>query len=130
VRHVVSFFASLLIAASMPVAAQEGPSATLAVCRAIQNGSCEGPDVKFPVTIGKIWAFSQATNVPDRLVQVWFHGDHEVGRAATRSPTAKGSWRTWSSMTVGPNLLGECHVEARDADGKVLATQRFTIVNQ
>ncbi len=117
-----------LVAVSVPATAQEGPSATLAVCRTIENRACEGPGVRFPVTIGKIWAFSQATNVPDKLVHVWFHGDQELGRAVTKSPSPKGSWRTWSSITVGPNLLGDCRVEARDANGNVLATERFTIV--
>ncbi|MFI5167667.1 MAG: DUF2914 domain-containing protein [Thermoanaerobaculales bacterium] len=117
----------ILLANAIPLAAQEGPSATLAVCKAIQDRACEGAGVKFPVTIGKLYAFSQATNVPDRLVHVWFHGDRELGRSATKSPVAKGSWRTWSNITVGPNLLGECRVEARDANGNVLATMKFTI---
>ena len=128
-RKALWVLALLLVAgAAAPLYAQEGPSATLAVCRAIENRACEGAATTFPVSVGKLWAFSQATNVPDRIVQVWFHGNSEIGRAVTKSPAAKGSWRTWSSMTVGSNLIGECRVEARDANGNVLATATFTIV--
>jgi len=115
------------VAASIPLSAEEGPSATLAVCRTIQDRACEGAGVRFPWTVGKLWAFSQATNLPDRLVHVWFHGNTELGRHVTNSPGPKVTWRTWSSITVGPNILGEGRVEARDANGNVLATVKFTI---
>jgi len=128
VRKALCICGLILVAIAIPVAAQEGRSATVVICKAIQDGACEGAGTKFSVNVGKLYAFSEVTNVPDRLVHVWFHGERELGRHATTSPISKGGWHTWSNLTVGPSLLGECHVEARDANGKVLATAKFTIV--
>ena len=115
----------LLLVASAAVAQQ--PSATAAICTAIKDNTCEGADVRFPSNVGKLFCFSQISNVPDMIFHVWFRGDRELGRARRTSPTARGSWRTSSSITIGANLVGACRCEVRDAQGAVLATAQFTV---
>jgi hypothetical protein len=124
-RIVFSCLALLAVASAFAVAAEEPPSATVVVCTSIQDNSCAGAAAKFPASIGKLWGFSQVSNVPDKIIHVWFHGDKELGRVEL--PVKAAHWRTWSNITVSKDLVGPCRLEARDAAGKVLASYSFTI---
>jgi len=123
-RPALSCLALLLITAAF--ASAEEPSATAVVCTSIVNNSCEGADVKFSTSVGKLFGFSQVVNVPDKLVHVWFYRDRELGRIEMRAPAA-ARWRTWSNVTVARNRIGPWRLEARDGTGKVLATFSFTV---
>ncbi len=123
-RFALSCLALLLVAAA--VVAAEGPSSTVVVCTQIVNNSCDGANVKFPATVGKLYGFSQVVNVSDRLVHVWFYRDRELGRIAM--PAARAArWRCWSNVTVSRNMIGPWRLEARNPDGKVLASFSFTV---
>jgi len=124
-RIAVSCLSLLVIALSLPALAAEGPSATVVVCTSIQNNSCEGADVKFPSDVGKLWGFSQVTNVPEKIVHVWFYRDKELGRVDL--PVKAARWRTWSNVTVAKNMAGPWRLDVRDSGGKVLASFSFTI---
>ncbi len=124
-RIVFSCLALLAVASAFAVAAEEPPSATVVVCTSIQDNSCAGAAAKFPASIGKLWGFSQVSNVPDKIIHVWFHGDKELGRVEL--PVKAAHWRTWSDITVSKDLVGPCRLEVRDAAGKVLASYSFTI---
>ncbi len=124
-RIVFSCLALLVAAAAFAAPAEEPPAATLVVCTAIQDNSCTGAASKFSADVGKLWGFSQVSNVPDKIVHVWFYRDRELGRIEL--PVKAAHWRTWSNITVTKNLVGPWHLEARDAAGKVLATYNFTI---
>jgi hypothetical protein len=124
-RIVFSCLALLAVASAFAVAAEEPPSATVVVCTSIQDNSCAGAAAKFPASIGKLWGFSQVSNVPDKIIHVWFHGDKELGRVEL--PVKEAHWRTWSNITVSKDLVGPCRLEARDAAGRVLASYSFTI---
>ncbi len=125
-RIATSWLALTTIAAAIPVAAADPPSATAVVCTSIENNACEGADVKFASDVGKLWGFSQVANVPDKLVHVWFYKDKELGRLEMRAPNAP-RWRTWSNVTIAKNMTGPWRLEARDSSGKVLASFAFTI---
>jgi hypothetical protein len=122
-RTALSCLAPLLLAATL--ASAEEPSATVAVCAAIVNNSCEGASLKFPSNIGRLYGFSQVTNAP-KLVHVWFYKNRELGRVEMKAPAAP-RWRTWSNVTVTRNMVGPWRLEARDATGNVLATFEFEV---
>ncbi len=124
-RIVVSCLALLAVAAAFAVAAEEPPAATVVVCTSIQDNSCAGAAATFPASVGKLWGFSQVSNVPSKIIHVWFHGDRELGRVEL--PVKAAHFRTWSNITVSKDLVGPCRLEARDAAGKVLASYNFTI---
>jgi hypothetical protein len=124
-RTVTSCLALLWIFAALPAAAADTPAATVVVCTSIQNNSCEGADTKFAADVGKLWGFSQVTNVSDKIVHVWFYKDKELGRVDL--PVKGARWRTWSNITVAKTMVGPCRLEARDSSGKVLASFNFTI---
>ena len=118
---------SLLVVAAAAFAAppEEPPAATAVVCTSIQDNSCAGAATKFPASVGKLWGFSQVSNVPDKIIHIWFHGDRELGRITL--PVKAARWRTWSNITVSKDLAGPCRLEARDGAGKLLASYSFKI---
>jgi Protein of unknown function (DUF2914) len=115
-----------LIFVAATFASAEPPSATAVVCTAIVKNSCEGANVKFPANVGKVYGFSEAINVPKELVHVWFYKGHELGRVEMRAPSAS-RWLTWSNVTVAKTMVGPWRLEARDADGTLLAAFNFTV---
>jgi hypothetical protein len=120
--------AAAAVAAAEPPSAAAEPSATAVVCTAIVDNRCEGPNVKFPANVGKLYGFSEAVNVPNQLVHVWFFNGRELGRIAMKAPSAKvDRWLTWSNVTVSRNMTGPWRLEAQTTDGKVLATFNFTV---
>ncbi len=123
-RTALSFLALILVASA--AVAADAPSATVVACTQIVENSCEGAAVSFPASVGKLWGFSQVTNVSDRLIHVWFWGDKELGRIAMPAAHA-ARWRCWSNVTVAKNMTGPWRLEARDPDGHVLATFEFTV---
>jgi hypothetical protein len=124
-RTAVSCLALLLAFVAVPAAAADTPAATVVVCTAIQDNSCDGANVRFPPNVGKLWGFSQVTNVSDKIVHVWFFGGKELGRVEL--PVKAARWRTWSNVTVAKNMAGPWRLEARDSSGNVLASFNFTI---
>lgn len=124
-RIVFSCLALLVAVAAFAAPAEEPPAATVVVCTAIQDNSCAGAAVKFSSDVGKLWGFSQVSNVPDKIVHVWFFRGRELGRVEL--PVKAAHWRTWSNITVSKDLVGPWRLEARDATGKVLASYSFTI---
>jgi hypothetical protein len=123
-RTALLCLAGILVAAAS--AAAEPPSATAVVCTAIVENRCEGASVKFPANVGKLFGFSEAQNVTSALIHVWFYKDKELGRIKMGAPNAP-RWLTWSNVTVSQNMTGPWRLEARDTDGKVLATFNFTV---
>jgi hypothetical protein len=131
-RTTLLFLALTLAAAAVnaaePPSAAAEPSATAVVCSAIVDNRCEGANVKFPANVGKLYGFSEAVNVPNELVHVWFYQDKELGSISMKAPSAKiDRWLTWSNVTVSKNMTGPWRLEAQTADGKVLATFNFTV---
>ena len=124
-RMAISCLALLVVAAASAVAAEDAPTATAVVCTSIQDNSCAGAATKFSADVGKLWGFSQVSNVPDKIVHVWLYRGRELGRIEL--PVKAERWRTWSNITVSKNLTGPWRLEARDAAGKVLASYNFTV---
>ena len=124
-RTALSCLALLLVAGVASVAAEEPPAATAAVCTAIQHNTCTGAALHFPASVGKLWGFSQVSNVPGKIVHVWFYRDRELGHVDL--PVKAAHWRTWSNITVANNMTGPWRLEVRDAGGKLLASYKFTI---
>jgi hypothetical protein len=125
-RIVASCLALFFVALALPVLAADPPSATAAVCRAIEKNQCEGSSSRFTSDVGKLHGFSQVVNVPDKIVHVWFFKDKELGRLEIKAPNAP-RWKAFSNVTVARNMAGPWRLEVRDGSGTVLATFNFTL---
>ena len=76
----------------------------------------------------KVWFWTRVEGgkTGDRIEHVWLEG----GQVAARIPLKIGgaSWRTYSAKTLRAGSSGAWAVEARDADGRVLARSEFAAV--
>lgn len=118
----------LLVAAlSMPrgqLSAQE-VSAEAEVATSVVDRMPQGSGTEFPADVGELYVWSRVMNAGGTSIQhVWMHAGNEypVTLAVGGSP-----WRTWSSKTITPDMVGEWQVEIRAQDGTVLQTLNFTV---
>jgi hypothetical protein len=123
-RTALSCLALLAIAATFSLAQE--PSATAVICSAIVNNSCEHPATKFPTSVGKVFGFSQVSNVPDKIVHVWYYKARELGRV--NLPVRAVHWKCWSSVSLDRTMVGPWRLEVLDGTGKMLASADFTVV--
>jgi hypothetical protein len=123
-RAALSCLALLALSAAVAAAAQ--PSATVAVCTAIVDNSCEGAALKFPSNVGRLYGFSQVIDAA-KIVHVWLYKNKELGRIEMKAPPAAANWRTWSNVTVSKDMTGPWQLEVFGPDGKVLATFEFEV---
>ena len=76
----------------------------------------------------KVWFWTRVEGgkAGDRIEHVWLDG----GQVAARIPLKIGgsSWRTYSAKTLRAGSSGAWAVEARDAEGRVLARREFASV--
>ena len=69
------------------------------------------------------WTRIEGGDDGDVLVHVWLRDGEEVYRHELR--VGGSHWRTWSSKTLHAGSAGDWIVEARNADGVVLASESF-----
>ncbi len=69
------------------------------------------------------WTRAEGGKRGDRIEHVWLHEGESVARIGLR--IGGSSWRTYSSKIL--RSTGEWTVEARDADGHVLARRDFSV---
>ena len=70
-----------------------------------------------------LWTRVEGGAEGDRLVHVWLRGGEEVHRHELN--VGASHWRTWSSKKLHAGPVGDWTVEARNADGEVLASAAF-----
>ena len=64
----------------------------------------------------------------DRVEHVWLHEGREIGTVPLR--IAGEQWRTQSRRKMGVGSAGRWTVEARDVEGRLLASSTFDVVRQ
>ena len=69
------------------------------------------------------WTRAEGGQRGDRIEHVWLHEGEPVARIGLR--IGGSSWRTYSSKIL--RSIGEWTVEARDAEGRVLARRDFSV---
>ena len=58
---------------------------------------------------------------------VWYHG--EIRRADVQLNVRGYRWRTWSTKVIQEDWTGEWRVDVVSADGKILKSKRFRIID-
>jgi len=69
------------------------------------------------------WTRVEGGNDGDHIVHVWLHDGVEAYRHELR--VGGSHWRTWTSKKLHAGSVGDWTVEARDAEGSVLASASF-----
>lgn len=117
-----------LAGAGFVTRAQE--SAELRVTRAVTGTAVEDRDpVGESTTFAEgdavvFWTRVEGGSAGDSIDHVWIREGEEIVTVGLSVGSA--NWRTWSRKTMYPGSAGAWTVEARDRDGKVLATVSFS----
>jgi len=98
-----------------------------AVCTGISDRQPDGTASEFSQDVPKIYYWTRINGAQDEetVKHVWYHGDTVIGEISLNIKTP--SFRTWSSKTVYPGLVGEMSVAVVDLSGNVLKRDEFTI---
>lgn len=113
-----------------PCSAQDmnGPAVDeLLLCRAVVDREPVEADTIFPDIVGKIYCFTKIMGAqePVTISHVWYFNDRE--KARTDLEVRSKNWRTWSSKKILKGWIGNWRVDIVNSEGKVLASQEFTV---
>jgi len=130
-RYFIGLLAVLLINA--PAGDAQEASGNLlevskaAICPQIVDRHPVEQGVRYPPTVGKIFCFSQISNIesPTQVQHVWYYKNTERARVALA--VNPPSWRTYSSKHILTTDTGRWRVDILDHDGNVLKTLGFDI---
>lgn len=116
--------------ADQPAVAKEKPGLTIArgvVARSVEKRDAVGVAETFPPDVGNVVFFTEIKNNPQptTITHVWSYKGKVMAEVSLK---VEGStWRTWSQKRILPEWTGEWKVEAKSADGAVLAAKDFTV---
>lgn len=98
------------------------------VCEQVENLAPKNPAVVFPLELGEVACFTAFDPVPQETViyHQWFFRDLPSARVRLRVKPPR--WSSFSRIQLRPGDAGPWRVEVTDADGKILAQQRFSVV--
>ena len=94
---------------------------------AIADKEVTGVAESFPATVGKLYFWTKVTGgAGSEITHVWFRGDQKVSEV--KLPLKFASVRTWSAKTIAPEAAGDWRVDVVAADGAVLKSVSFKVV--
>ena len=98
------------------------------VCEQVENLAPKNPAVVFPFDLGEVACFTAFDPVPQETViyHQWYFRDQPSARVRLRVRPPR--WSSFSRIQLRPGDAGPWRVEVTDADGKILAQQRFSVV--
>ncbi len=98
------------------------------VCEQVENLGPKNPAVVFPLELGEVTCFTAFDPVPEETViyHQWFFRDQPSARVRLRVKPPR--WSSFSRIQLRPGDAGPWRVEITDADGKIMALQRFSVV--
>lgn len=98
------------------------------VCEQVENLAPKNPAVVFALDLGEVACFTAFDPVPEETViyHQWFFRDQPSARVRLRLKPPR--WSSFSRIQLRPGDAGPWRVEITDADGKILAQQRFSVV--
>jgi hypothetical protein len=96
------------------------------ICEKVETRAPWGTKYVYPSTIGKVYCFTQLTEIPSEgtIYHIWFHGTREM--AKVELSISPPQWRTYSSKIILPSWKGSWRVEIVYGD-YVLKTLAFAI---
>ncbi len=100
------------------------------ICREVRNLEPIGVSESFPVTVGKLYCFTQVVGaaMPTMITHVWYFGSQERARVDLHAGAHR--WRTYSSKIILPYEIGSWRVEVVDAEGTVLKVIQFLTTSE
>lgn len=98
-----------------------------AIATGIENLIPLGESDSFPLSVGKLYAFSKITGATEDtgIKHLWYYGDKLMAEVPLDVKSI--SWRTYSSKKIIRIWTGHWRVDITTEDGTVLKTLNFTI---
>ena len=98
-----------------------------AVCQSVVDRAPVGSGDVFPKDISKVYCFCRVVGASTET-QITFNWYYQgTLKSSVKLPVRSASWRTWSSKTMSPEMVGEWMVEILAEDGAPLESMIFFI---
>ena len=100
----------------------------IAICTSVEDRQPVGEADVFVDTTGSLYCYTEIRGMGDAtsISHVWYHGTNR--RAEVKLNVQGYRWRTWSSKVIQLDWTGDWRVDVVSADGKILKSKRFRIV--
>lgn len=101
----------------------------IVVSTAVEERRPVGESDTFPDSVGTLFCYTEIRGMGDSTTvsHVWYHG--EIRRADVQLNVWGYRWRTWSTKVIQEDWTGEWRVDVVSADGKILKSKRFRIID-
>ncbi len=97
------------------------------ICQEIINRVPVGTGDIFPKEVPKLYCFTKVVGAqkPTTITHIWYHNG--MLQSKINLPVNSSSWRTWSSLDISPQKVGEWMVEVVSEDGVALESIIFIV---
>jgi len=122
---VAMLLAALLL---VPATVQAMQVERAVICENVADRIPMNPGSRFAATVGKLYCYTKLMDAeaPTQVTHVWYYGD--VERARVDLSVGASRWRTYSSKMIQPAEIGAWKVQILDAEGNILDSVNFEIV--
>jgi len=100
------------------------------VCKDIIDREPVGADTNFDAYVDKLFCFTKIIDVaapPTQIYHVWFYENAEVARVPLNIGGVQ--WRTYSSKTIPPTMVGNWQVLILGPDENIIESVEFIVGN-
>ena len=126
-----SFLTTLLIFFNMGVIKAQSVLKVerIVVGTAVEERLPVGESDTFADSVGTLFCYTEIRGTGDSTTvsHVWYHG--EIRRADVKLNVRGYRWRTWSTKVIQEDWTGKWRVDIVSADGKILKSKRFRIID-
>ena len=101
----------------------------IVVSTGVENRQPVGESDTFADSVGTLFCYTEIRGMGDSTTvsHVWYHGDNR--RADVKLNVRGYRWRTWSTKVIQKDWTGDWRVDVVSADGKILKSKRFRIID-
>ena len=101
----------------------------IAVSTGVENRQPVGESDTFADSVGTLFCYTEIRGMGDSTTvsHVWYHGENR--RADVKLNVRGYRWRTWSTKVIQKDWTGDWRVDVVSADGKILKSKRFRIID-
>jgi hypothetical protein len=97
-------------------------------CKSVENRQPVAEAAVFPPNVGRVYLYTHirhASGSEASVLHVWNHNGKKM--ATVTLPVKAANWRTYSSKTINPSLLGEWRVDVATTKGEVIKSVTFRV---
>ncbi|MCH8305737.1 MAG: DUF2914 domain-containing protein [Candidatus Marinimicrobia bacterium] len=101
----------------------------IVVSTGVENRQPVGESDTFADSVGTLFCYTEIRGMGDSTTvsHVWYHGENR--RADVKLNVRGYRWRTWSTKVIQKDWTGDWRVDIVSADGKILKSKRFRIID-